>query len=332
MTFETWKHALPYAVARGKALAQRCPVPLDVESVVMEALWKAHCAGNTFSRHYVWLRVRGALLDEMRRLAEGERRNYQHVRSFVDVDDAWDLHSNDGDDLADVFDRKRLIESLPDAARTLMGRVVSGSSLEEIAAEQCVTGARVCQVLTRLKAHPHKVTRLPGQVDFYAELRTTAKAEVRRRLAGKVRFGEMADALGACNGSAFKWANGTTTLPSCRATSLLPSPVRDAVRDRALRLVADAFRRADGRHHVAARLLTVSPMTAYRWGRILPAGSVPSRNTRRPELLDSQFAELRARGLSLRQIARSLGVDKSTVKQRLTRAATAKARAEAGAP
>src|SRR6478752_8988822 len=90
MNFSDWNEALPFALAVGRAFARRQPFQLDVESVVMMALWKAQTRGAVFSRAYVALRVRGALQDEMRTLAEGQRRNYQNSANFKDIDDYAD--------------------------------------------------------------------------------------------------------------------------------------------------------------------------------------------------------------------------------------------------
>ena len=107
-------------------------------------------------------------------------------------------------------------------------------------------------------------------------------------------------------------------VPYVRSDALKPHPFRDAVRQRALDLVARAFQRSKGDMVVAARLLSVSPMTAYRWGKCLPPEVAPfNRSGRRPDLSSERFAELRAQGLSLYAIAKRLGVSKRTVAYRL---------------
>lgn len=319
MSFANWSEAFPFALKIGKAYARKFPIGLDVESAIMESLWRSQQRGADFTRGYVYLRVVGAIKDEARRMAEGGRGTYQDVGAFVDADERWDLAA-DTIDPVDAMDRRRLLESMPPAAVTLVQHLTDGETQEQMAKRYGVSAPRICQVLTDLKSRPTRPRQLPRHVDLYAELRRYHREEMRRLARGAVTCPELHKALGANAGSAWNWATGYVALPSTRAASLKPSPLRDAIRTRALRLVGDAFRNGNGRFHEAARLLSVSPMTAYRWGRLLPAGSVPNLSRQRPELPDATFAALRGQGLSHRAIARLLGVDKSTVKYRLSRA------------
>lgn len=319
MTFRDWQEALPYGLGYGRKFAQCCPLGIDVESVVMEALWKAQLAGKEFTKAYVCIRVRGALQDEMRSVAEGTRGNYQNASSFVEVDEAYGLAAEIPDAL-DTLDRRRLLEAMPPAAVTLVQHLADGETQEQMATRYQVSASRMSQVLSDLKSRPTRPRQLPRHVDFYAELRKYHQAEMRRLARGAVTGGELHRALGACPGSAWKWASAGVALPSVRANTLMPSPLREAIRARALTLVGDALQHANGRFREAARLLTVSPMTAYRWSKLLPAGAVPNLGKRRLDLPDTAFTELRGQGLSLRAIARRLGVNKSTVTARLSRA------------
>jgi hypothetical protein len=284
----------------------------------MESLWRSQQRGAEFTKGYVYLRTIGAIKDEARRMAEGGRGTYQDVGAFVDVAEQWDLAAEAVDPL-DALERRRLLDAMPPAAVTLIRHLADGETQEQMADFYQVSAPRISQVLADLKARPTRARQLPRHVDLYAELRRYHRAEMRRLARGAVTCPELHKALGGNSGSAWNWATGCVGLPSTRAASLKPSPLRDAIRTRALRLVGDAFRSANGRFKDAARLLTVSPMTAYRWGKLLPAGSVPSLCTRRPDLPDSAFAALRGQGLSLRAIARRLGVHKETVKYRLNR-------------
>lgn len=319
MNFLDWSEALPFAIKIGKAYARKFPIGLDVESAIMESLWRSQQRGAEFTRGYVYLRTFGAIKDEARRMAEGGRGTYQDVGAFVDVDERWDL-ATETPDPVDLLERRRLLESMPPAAQTLIRHLADGETQDQMAERYQVSAPRMSQVLSDLKARPTRPRQLPRHVDFFAELRKYHRAEMRRLARGAVTRGELHRALGACDGSAWKWASGDVALPSVRAKTLMASPLRDAIRARALRLVGAAFHHASGRFHDAARLLTVSPMTAYRWGKLLPAGSVPNLSKRRPELPDATFTELRGQGLSLRAIARRLGVDKATVQYRLRRA------------
>lgn|GEM_PF-6742268 len=322
MIFADWSEALPFAIKIGKAYARKFPIGLDVESAIMESLWRSQQRGAEFTKGYVYLRTIGAIKDEARRMAEGGRGTYQDVGAFVDADEQWDLAADAQFEPEDL-DRHRLLEAMPAAAVTLVRHLADGDSQAQMAEHYRVSQARISQVLTDLKSRPTRPRQLPRHVDFYAELRRYHREEMRRLSRGAVTCPELHKALGASSGSAWNWATGYVGLPSTRAPSLKPSPLRDAIRVRALRLVGEAFRSSDGRFKDAARLLTVSPMTAYRWSRLLPAGAmgvVPNRSKRRPELPDAAFAALRAQGLSLRAIARRLGVDKATVTYRLNRA------------
>lgn len=317
-TFADWQEALPYALGFGRKFAGRGPLSIDVESVVMEALWKAQLAGNVFSKAYVCLRVRGALLDEMRTVAEGQRRNYQDIKSFVS-DDALYAVSADSQDPVEAIDRKRLWEAMPSAATTMIEHLAQGSSFQDLADECRVSAPRISQVLTDLKARPTRPRSLPGHIDLGADLAAFAKRELRRRIGSAASIGQIAAVLGVCNHTAYQWAHGT--VPYIRSDGLKPHPFRDALRSRALDLVSKAFQRSKGDMRVAARLLSVSPMTAYRWGKCLPSEVAPfNRSRRRPELPTARFVELRGQGFSHGAIARELGVCKRTVFERLHRA------------
>lgn len=316
-TFADWQEALPYGLGYGRKFAQCCPLPIDVDSVVMEALWKAQLAGRVFTKAYVCIRVRGALQDEMRTLAEGERRNYQNAGAFVAVDEAYGLAAEIPDPV-EALDRKRLWQAMPEAATTMLETIAGGATFRDLADECRVSEPRISQVLADIKARPTRPRELPGHVNLRAELASYARNELRRQIGRAASISSIAAALGVCNHTAYQWAHGV--VPYIRTDALKPHPFRDALRRRALDLVSTAFQRSKGDMRVAARLLSVSPMTAYRWGKCLPPEVAPfNRSGRRPDLRTARFVELRARGLTYRAIARELGVSKRTVAERLNR-------------
>lgn len=314
--FDLWSDALPYALRVGQQLARKFPLRLDVDSVVMEALWRAQVAGNTFSRAYVCQRVRGALIDEARRMAEGERGNYQDVGRFADIDHAFDL-AGDVPDPVDAIDRKRLLDAMPPAARMLVNHVANGESFAEMATRFRVSEPRMSQVLADLKERPLRPRQLPGHMDLKVELARFTRQELRRRIGSDTNITRIAAVLGVCRHTAYQWSHGSAV--NIRGGGLKPNPFRSAVRGRALEIVGRAFRRTNGEWVAAAELLSVSPMTAYRWGKLLPPGMMPDRSNRRPDIPTERFAELRAKGLSNYAIAKSLGVSKRTVYCRIGR-------------
>lgn len=318
--FHDWQEALPYGIGFGRKFVQAFPLHIDVESVVMEALWKAQLAGNVFTKTYVCIRVRGALRDEMRKVAEGQRRNYQDIGAFVSVD-ALDTLSAETQDPVEAIDRERLWEAMPRAATTMLERIAQGASFDDLADEYRVSPPRISQVLADIKARPTRPRTLPGHVDLRAELTSFARRELRRHIGTATSIGEIAKTLGVSNHTASDWAHGRVPYFRDDNSTLKPHPFRDALRTRALELVSKAFQRSKGNMHVAARLLSVSPMTAYRWGKRLPPEVVSfDRGGRRPDLPTTRFVELRAQDLSYGAIARELGVSKRTVAERLDRA------------
>ena len=121
----------------------------------------------------------------MRRVAEGQRGNYQDAGSFVDVDDQWDLGDQRAAGVLENIDRQRALEALPGAARYLVHEtVITGRSQEELAHDYRVTPAAFCQVLAQLKEKPVSVTRLPGTVDLHGELRKAAKRFLENAISG----------------------------------------------------------------------------------------------------------------------------------------------------
>lgn len=315
--FASWQDALPFGVRVARKLASRSPLSIDVDSVVMEALWKAEVSGAVFSRAYVHLRVTGAVKDEMRRLAEGERRNYQDVRAFVDVDDRWALGDEDGIDPVEAIDRRRTLEALPDAARYLVReRLIVGRSLEDIASEYCVTPGAMSQVLTRLRAKPSSVVRLPGTVDLHGELRRAAETFLRRALEEAPSCTQLARAIGAARTTAHRWAGPDQPLPKGTMTGT-GGPLQAHLHEVGVGLVKKALERSRGSLDVAARLLGVSVMTARRWYRQLPESKIDRRV--RADLSTAQMLELRGQGLTAHEIGKRLGCTSSAVRWRLGR-------------
>lgn len=314
MNFSDWSEALPFALRIGKAYARKFPFQIDAESAIMESLWRSQQRGAEFSRSYVYLRAVNAIKDEARRIAEGERRNYQDAGAFVDIDDQWDLRAESSDPI-EAIDRKRLLERMPAAAVTLVRHVADGETQDQIGERYQVSAVRIFQVLTDLKARPLRPRQLPGHVDLKAALASFTKQELRRRVGSHTSITKIASALGVCRHTAYQWAHGA--MPNVRGDGLKANAFRDAIRGRALEIVGRAFERTNGKWIPAAKLLGVSQMTAYRWGKLLPEGLMLDRSTRRPDLPTERFAELRAQGLSHYAIAKRLGVSKRTVFYRL---------------
>jgi DNA-binding CsgD family transcriptional regulator len=272
------------------------------------------------------MRVRGAVYDWLR--SEDYLKRSTRAKGDLHVVRLEDLRTGDGPGWQDMLelgheepdyerrlDRERRLAEMTPAGRYLVDRIAKGDHLVEIARDRLVSPVRITQVVARLIANPRSVTRLPGPpVDLYAELRTFAKAEARRLVAGKTNYRQVALVLGV---SGKNWVTGEVSLPSTRGARLQPSPVRDAVRRQALTMVAAAFQRAAGDLPTAARLLTVSQMTAHRWRKLLPSEQQFSRDKRRPELSNASFIELREQGLTQRAIARKLQCDRNTVRSRL---------------
>lgn len=317
--YATWQDALPFALAVARKLARRQPYALDVDSLVMEALWRAQTSGAVLSKGYVRCRISGAVKDEMRRVAEGQRGNYQGVRAFVDVEDMLELRdeASDGDPI-DAIDRRRAIEALPDAARFLVREtVVGGKTQEDIARDLRVSAVRVFQVVERLKAEPSSVTRVPGRIDLRSELRQAMRLYLRRVVEeGTSNRAELARAMGTARSTAYQWTRPEPPLPTGIVEGT-GGPLQVHLHAVGIELARKAFERAKGSTPVAARLLGISLMTARRWRRQL--GAVADSRYRH-DLSTAAMAELRAQGLSNYAIAKRLGCDRSLVRRRLRRA------------
>jgi len=313
--FFSWHDALPYALSVARRLARRSPLPLDVDSLVMEALWRAQVGGAVLSKGYVRLRISGAVKDEMRRVAEGQRGNYQGASMFVDVDDVGII---DGSlvDVEATLDRQRTMDSLPRAARRLVGEMVAGKALEEIAQDFRVTPARISQVVAQLKARPSSVTRLPGTVDLRGELQRAARRFLEQAIAGTTSSTALAVKIGAARTTAFRWAGPEQPLPQGIIQGK-GGPLQAHLHRVGLGLVGKAFARAEGSVDGAARLLGCSVMTARRWYRQLPQSAVDRRI--RQDLSTATMIALRGQGLSSHEIGKRLGCSSSAVRWRLSR-------------
>jgi len=208
--FQTWQEALPFALQIAKGTARRTPLLLDVDSLVMEAPWRAQLSGAVFSRQYVRLRITGAVKDEMRRNAEGQRRNYQEASKFLDVDEQWGLHDEGQGDVVEDIDRRRALEALPSAAQYLVREMlIVGKSQDEMADEFRVTRPAMSQVMTRLKAKPSSVVCLPGALDLKGELHRATQ----RYLTGVMRHNPsctaMAIKLDTARGTVHRWCQSS---------------------------------------------------------------------------------------------------------------------------
>jgi hypothetical protein len=212
--FHTWQEALPFALGVARKLARRQPLQIDVDSLVMEALWKAQVSGAVFSRGYVALRVTGAVKDEMRHVAEGQRGNYQDAGSFCDVHEQWSLGDESVGDMLETIDRRRALESLPEAARFLVREVlIVGKSQDDLAHDFRVSRPAMCQVMTRLRAKPSSIVRLPGTVDLHGELRKAARGYLREALNESPSVTALAVRLGTARTTAHRWASPDRPLP-----------------------------------------------------------------------------------------------------------------------
>jgi hypothetical protein len=317
--FANWHDALPFALAVARKLAHRCPLPLDVDSLVMEALWRAQVGGAVLSKGYVHLRISGAVKDEMRRVAEGQRGNYQGAGAFIDVDDAGGIVDGSLLDVEESIDRRRGIDLLPRAARHLVGEMVAGKTLEEIAHDLRVTPPRISQVIAQLRAKPSSVTRLPGTIDLRGELQRAARRFLELAIAGTTSSTALAQRIGAARTTAFRWVGPDRPLPQGIIAGT-GGPLQAHLHRVGLGLTRKAFARAEGSVEGAARLLGVSVMTARRWWRQLPQSAVDRRI--RQDLSTATMIELRAQGLSAHAIGKRLGCTGSAVRWRLARCST----------
>jgi transposase len=296
---------------------------VDVDSVAREALWKAILAGAELTRAYLFVRIEGAVRDEMRTLMAGTRRAPIAPSSFLEMSDALGLTA-ESDDLDAQIDRSALLERMPAENRFLVEELAAGRGVSRIAADCRVSEPAVSQVMARLCARPTARVKVPGRIDFYAEAARILREETARHAGRATSYREVTSKLGP---SGWGWATGSVARVNLRATSFVPSPVRDAARKRILRLVEEAFRRNGGRFPEASVALSVSPMTAYRWSKLLPRDAITDRGKHRPDLSDHRFIELRAQGFSINRIAQHLGVAACTVKYRFRRAKGLAARA-----
>jgi hypothetical protein len=312
--FPTWQHALPFALGLARKLARRQPLPLDVDSLVMEALWKAQVSGAVLSKVYVWQRVTGAVRDEMRHVAEGQRGNYQDVGAFVDVDAQWDLRDERVTDVVDAIDRRRALDVLPEAALYLVRETVRGKTHDDLARDFRVTRPAIVQVMTRLRAQPSSVIRLPGTVDLHDELRKAARDFLTQALDNAPSCTALAQTIGAARTTAHRWIGPDAPLPKGIIAGT-GGPLQAHLHGVGLRLVEKAVARADGSVDVAARLLGCSVMTARRWYRKLPESAVDRRV--RADLSTETMIDLRAQGLSAHEIGKRLGCTRSAVRWRL---------------
>lgn len=311
MNFSDWSEALPFGLRVGRAFARRQPYQLDVDSVVMAALWQAQTRGAVFSKAYVALRVRGALQDEMRTLAEGQRGNYQGVNLFVDVHEHGRWLADEEIDIDERIDRQRLLESMPNAARELVTRLASGEQQQEIAAALGVSAPRVQRVTSLLKTNPQSVRRLPGQVALFDEIRRAHRSMVQRAYARTGSVRGVALQLGVSMSDASRWVNSRKLI--------LPSKFRafPELREKAQKLIRAAFVRANGSPASAARLLMTECSVSSYLGREFAPDLV--RSNRRPDITTKTLAGLLCKGWSQERIAAHLDVGETTIARRVRR-------------
>lgn len=315
--FSGLQDALPHAIRVARSYASRYPAHgVDVESVAMEALWKSILQGAELTPAYLWVRIQGAIRDEMRSLAAGGRYHPIAPSAFRDIDSALGVAA-ESNDLDAQIDRSALLSRMPPENRFLVEELAAGRGVSVIAADCRVSEPAVSQVFARITRNPTDRVKVPGRVDFYAEAQRVLREETSRYAGRATSYREVTGTLGPCG---WNWITGATRRVNLRALSFAPSPVRDAVRRRILRIVEEAFRRNGGRFPEAAKALSVSPMTAYRWSKLLPPDAVTDRGNHRPDLSDAKVLELRESGLSRMQVAERLGVSLDTIKRRTKRA------------
>jgi DNA-directed RNA polymerase specialized sigma24 family protein len=316
--FETWEQALPFALQVAKGMAQRQPLNLDVTSLVMEALWRAQTSGAVLSRAYVRLRISGAVKDEMRHVAEGQRGNYQDGRNFVDVNDQWSLEDRSVGDVLEDIDRRRALEALPDAAQYLVRElVVVGRSQDEMADDFGVSRPAMCQVIAQLRTKPSSVVRLPGAIDLDGELRAASERYLKGVMRGDPSNQALAAKLEAPLTTVHRWAGPDRPLPKGIIAGT-GGPLQAHLHEVGIGLVEKAFERSKGSVDGAAAILGCSVMTARRWWRKLPESGVDRRV--RQDLSTATMLELRGQGMSFHQISKRLNCTQSAVKWRLFRA------------
>jgi DNA-directed RNA polymerase specialized sigma24 family protein len=253
--------------------------------------------------------------DEMRRVAEGQRGNYQGAGAFLDVDDAGGIDDR-FIDVGESIDQRRTLETLPDAAQYLVRQVVLGKTQEDLAREFGVSGPAVCQVFAQLRAKPSSVTRLPGTIDLRGELQRAARRFLEQAIRGTTISTALAQRIGAARTTAFRWVSPDQPLPQGIIAGT-GGPLQAHLHRVGIGLVEKAFARAEGSVDVAARLLGVSIMTARRWWRQLPESAVDRRV--RQDLSTATMIELRGQGLSSHEIGKRLGCSSSAVRWRLGR-------------
>jgi hypothetical protein len=312
MNFSDWNEALPFALAVGRGFARRQPFQLDVESVVMMALWKAQTRGAVFSRAYVALRVRGALQDEMRTLAEGQRGNYQDRNRFGDIADFEGEISGSSEDPVERIDRARFVESLPRAARYLVDQIAAGHQQDEIARRLGVHPVRVSQVVADLRRNPRGLTQLPGGVDYFERMRRAHRQMVQDAYARTGTVTGVALELGVSMSNASRWVN------SRKPVLVNPEPF-PSMRKLAQRLVQAAFVRAEGSPQTAGRLLGTDNHTASSLARRFAPEL--ERSNRRPDLSVEAVVRMRKRRMSMAAIAERCGVSEHTIRNRCRAAA-----------
>jgi transposase len=162
-----------------------------------------------------------------------------------------------------------------------------------------------------LRKNPQGLTRLPGQVDLFEEIRREHRRLVTRAYAKTGTVTGVALALGVSVSDASRWVNNRKLI--------LPSKYRQfpKLRERARKLIRDAFVRANGSPMRAARLLTTDCSVAGALGREFSPEDV--RSNRRPDLTTDGIASLVSKGWSHARIAAHVGVGESTINRRARR-------------
>lgn len=280
----------------------------------MEALWKSQVSGAVLSKGYVRLRVTGALKDGMRRVAEGQRGNYQDARAFVDVDDQWGLGDERAVDPVSLVDERHALESpgrgaLPPAGDARRGEDPgrAGPGLHrEASGHRAGHHAAPDEALEREVPSGHGRPARRAEEGGQRLPRPGARGSPELHPAGSHDRG-FQDRGAPVDGPRAPAAEGHHRGPR-RATAGAPSRRRPG-------LVERAFARSEGSVPVAAKLLGVSVMTARRWYRQLPQSPVDRRV--RADLSTATMLELKAQGRSSHEIGKRLGCTSSAVRRRL---------------
>ena len=328
--FATWQEALPFALGIARKVARRAALLLDLESLVMEALWRAQTRGAVLSRGYVALRISGAVKDEMRKnaLLGSRRLGYVASSDLCDVDDAA-IAGESVDHLVALDLDLALGAELPERDRQVVLATLAGTGQRAIGAELGVSEARISQLLARatgtMREHLERKREIvdPARVavpvlatpkfrvrDFKHELWLARRNELLQRMEPGMSMRALALKLRMSETTVYYWC----TNRSAAKKFILGrrDPVSVAVQRRGQELIAAALRAEPAGAH-AASLLKISGSCLWAWRRrLLPEVPLcPSGPKRRVDW--NHLTALYEQGLTHSEIARQVGLAKPSV-------------------